>query len=206
MTSQSKFRLVLVIFMAVLVLGGGGLFALYRFWPAPTTQVNQTNQVIGNTHTLVDNTNGITNTNANINTNTNTTEVVNAPLSEPAPDEIRVRSLAQSFTERYGSYSNQNQYENLIRLYTYMSVKLQKETQAYITQQGVQNTSTYAGVTTTVISVAVEKLEADKAVVTVTTRRRESKEGQSASTSSQQARLVMVKVDGKWLVDKFDWQ
>lgn len=200
MNSQAKFKLFILILVALLVLGGVGLFAAYRFYP-------------GNTNTVVNQNNGNQNTNAIVNAVTNTNESagntneVNVNIGgEPLSDEQRVLGLARSFTERYGSFSNQNEFENLERLLIYMTPRLQKETQAFVASQEGKDNSVYYGVTTDAVSVRLEKLEEQKAVVFVSTRRKESREGSATNAFSQTARIVLVKDGGEWLVDKFDWQ
>ncbi|MEK7540063.1 MAG: hypothetical protein AAB558_02340 [Patescibacteria group bacterium] len=202
MTSQTKFKLVILIFVALLVLGGAGLFAVYRFYPN-TAVVNQ-NGINQNTNT-VSNGNGLPNTNE-VGINTNAVNV-NVPVGgEPLPDEDRVLALGRSFTERYGSFSNQNEFENLERLMIYMTAKLQTETNELIASQEGKDNSVYFGVTTDVVSLRLDKLEEKRAVVVVATRRRESKEGSATKVFSQTARIVLVKDSGEWLVDKFEWQ
>lgn len=203
----------MLIFVAVLVLGGAGLFVVYRFYPGligggrgnTNTQVNTnvvSNQNVGNQNSGV-NQNGFPNANQ-IGGNAN--EVNLNVGGEPLPDEDRVLALGRSFTERYGSFSNQNEFENLERLMIYMTAKLQKETNQLIESQAGVDNSVYYGVTTAVVSLSLEKLEGERAVVMVSTRRRESKEGSSANVFSQTARMVLVKEGGEWLVDKFEWQ
>lgn len=210
MTSQAKFKIILVVLVALMVIGGAGLFVAYRFWPSDNS-TSQTNQVT--------NTNTTANTNVPVNTNEvvvnlsnsnqdNQNSNVNTPSGEPLPDENRVLALARSFTERYGSFSNQNEFENLERLFIYMTPKLQQATQEFIDQQSSQQATNdpYYGVTTDVVTITFDKFEEDKAVTFVATRRRESREGEAAVVYSQTARVVMVKQDGEWLVDKFEWQ
>lgn len=212
MTSQTKFKVFILIFVALLVLGGAGLFSVYRFYPGLLSLPNTNAQANTNTGTI--NQNGVSqNTNSNLNALPNSnqpqgnTNVVNVNLGgEPRPDEDRVLALGRSFTERYGSFSNQNDFENLERLMIYMTKRLQTETNQFIASQEGKDNSVYYGVTTSVVSLSVEKLEAQRSVVLVDTRRRESKEGSTTEVFSQTARIVLVKEAGEWLVDKFEWQ
>lgn len=206
MTSQTKFKSLLVALVALLVLGGGGLYAAYVFMPnwfggnVNTNVVNQNN----NTNVVNQNTNGgVVNQNVVIG-NLNT----NQPSGQPLSDENRILALGRSFTERFGSFSNQNEFENLDRLLIYMTPRLQQETQTFITTQSAKQSSAdpYYGVTTDVVSINIDSLEEKKAVVLVDTRRRESKEGEPTSIFSQRTRIVILKQAGEWLVDKFDWQ
>lgn len=205
MTSEAKFRLILMVFLAVLALGGLGLFVVYRYYPSDVLNENivtlNANAAI-QTNTPLQNTNAVV-----VNTNTpvvNTNIIPSAPIS----DEARVTALAKSFTERYGSFSNQNENENLVRLLVYMTAKLQAKTQEFITAQQVknENTDVYYGVTTDAVSTRFEEFTSEKAIVFVSTRRRASKEGEAAVVSSQAGRIVLVKINGEWFVDKFDWQ
>lgn len=210
MTSQSKFKLIMMILVALLVLGGGGLVASYFFFPGllggnvnTTNGSTNTNLVVNATNQIVNNTPDGLNTNIVV-VNTNNTNA----SGEAIPDENRILALGRSFTERYGSFSNQNEFENLSRLLTYMTSRLRQDTQAFITEQEQKQSPTdvYYGVTTDVVSINIETFEDKRAVVMVAARRRESREGENTVVSSQTARLVMVKQQGEWLVDKFEWQ
>lgn len=211
MTSQTKFKVFILVFVALLVLGGAGLFAVYRFYPGLLTSNTNTQT---NTNTGLINQNSV---NQNINSNLNTipnsnetqgnTNVVNVNIGgEPRPDDDRVLALARSFTERYGSFSNQNDFENLERLMIYMTDRLKGETNQFIASQEGKDNSVYYGVTTSVVTINIDKLEDARAVVLVDTRRRESKEGSTTEVFSQTARIVLVEQDQEWLVDKFEWQ
>lgn len=206
MTSQAKFKIILGVLVAVLVLGGGGLVAVYVWLPAQdsTVNVNVSNQVVVNSQ---DNTNtaGLTNTTLN----TNLVEVnTNTPTGAALPDANRILALGRSFTERYGSFSNQNEFENLNRLLTYMTPRLQQSTQEFMASQALKQSSKdpYYGVTTDVVTITIQSQEDKRAVVLVDTRRRESREGQNTTVYSQSAKMVLVKQQGEWLVDKFEWQ
>jgi len=140
---------------------------------------------------------------------------VSAVVPEATPEET-LRSdlsrLAAAFAERFGSYSNQGSFENLLDLKTLMTAKLQEWTDNFIKQSQAASAtnSVYFGVTTKAISVDISSLDegAGTAKITVGAQRRESS-GSMADSSTikyQNLELVFKKVSGEWKVDEATWK
>ncbi len=139
---------------------------------------------------------------------------VSATVPEASAEE-KVRSsisrLAAAFAERYGSYSNQGNFENLLDLKPLMTEKMRAETDSFIEQNKISAADglTYFGVTTKAISANIASIDeaAGTAEITVGTQRRESS-GSMADSSTinyEDLELTLRKVNGEWLVDTAKW-
>lgn len=139
---------------------------------------------------------------------------VSASVPEASAEE-KLRSsisrLAAAFAERYGSYSNQGNFENLFDLESLMTQKMWAETENFIEQNKATpgDDSVYFGVTTKGISVNIAELDdgAGTAKITVGTQRREAS-GSMADNSAikyEDLKLVFQKVNGEWKVDEAKW-
>ncbi|MBU1146245.1 hypothetical protein KKD80_01720 [Patescibacteria group bacterium] len=139
---------------------------------------------------------------------------VSASVPE-ASEEEKLRSsisrLAAAFAERYGSYSNQGNFENLLDLESLMTGKMWAETENFIKQNKTTtgDNSVYFGVTTKALSVNIGSIDegAGTAEITVGTQRRESS-GSMADNSVikyEDLELTFLKVNGEWKVDAATW-
>jgi multidrug efflux pump subunit AcrB len=139
---------------------------------------------------------------------------VSATVPEASMEE-KLRSsisrLAAAFAERYGSYSNQGNFENLLDLKSLMTEKMRAETDNFIEQNkaSAADNSVYSGVTTKAISVNITSIDegAGTAEITVGTQRKESS-GSMADSSTinyEDLELILQKVNGEWMVDAAKW-
>ncbi|MFA5069844.1 MAG: hypothetical protein WC528_01030 [Patescibacteria group bacterium] len=193
-------RIILIVgALLVLILAGLALYWFY-FRPSPANQNtapenNNVNQAI-NSH---QNDNGNENTNTAVNDNTNQTASLGSE---------KIRQVSRIFAERYGSYSNENDFENLVALKTYMTDKFQKETDNYITSEKSKLTGNeaYFGVISEMLSVNVISLTENSAQAAVTLRRTERNETSPTGTYFQNLSLKFVKSGNDWLVSSAAWQ
>lgn len=163
---------------------------------AVTTNVNQT------TNTTPSNANQTTE-NANAVTNTNQAE-------QPSDLESSLKSIASNFAERFGSYSNDSDYENVTKLMIYMSESMKSWADQYIQEQQQANPpgSEYYGIITKALSTNTVSLEEGKgtAEFTVSTQRRENSGGEEANVFYQDITIKFVKEKGNWRVNEVHWQ
>ncbi len=142
-------------------------------------------------------------------------DVVKAPLSkavEEAEKEKRsssanVVSLSKTFTERYGSYSNEAKFANLSDVLPLMSSTFAANTQEFI--DGATAPEEYYGVSTRLITVSVDEYDEGRgrASASITTQR-EIAEGspQDIRIEFQDIALTFITEDGVWKVDSATWQ
>lgn len=189
MSIRSRYIIVLSLTLVVLVTGG---FACKRKEATNTAE---------NANTAV---------NVNL-ANTNVATNVNAAPADPtAQTKQELGQIAMSFAERFGSYSNQNNFENIVDLKPFMSKRMQAWADQYVASGRAKSadTSIYYGVTTRALSSEVTQFNANGPVeFTITTQRREATGTTSnAKVSNQDLTIVFVREDGVWRVDEARWK
>ena len=112
------------------------------------------------------------------NSNKETATLPLVPPTTPAQilkmtEVTSVKVLAKNFTERYGSYSSDNNFANLESLKPLMT----SEMAAYVNKIIADGYSSkdFFGVTTQAVNITVNQLDAETAVVAVNTVRQETK-------------------------------
>ena len=117
-----------------------------------------------------------------------------------------VISLSKTFVERYGSYSNEADFSNLVDVLPLMSDSFASQTESFIEQS--EAPEEYYGVSTSVITVEVvnEDEESGVAQVLVNTQREEAiGSPQNISVKYQEIELEYVMEGGVWKVDSANW-
>lgn len=134
-------------------------------------------------------------------TTANTTVVIDS--------KTKLYQIVRFFTERYGSYSTDNEHENIDSLRPFMTDTMQTTADALITTQTntASNDAVYYGVTTQAANVNIIDYApaATGATVEVVTRRVETTAG-TTKTYTQTARLQLKTINNAWKVDTFKWQ
>lgn len=125
--------------------------------------------------------------------------------------EDNLKKLASNFAERFGSYSNQNQFENFRDLEVLMSEKMKTWTENYILETKAKNpnTSVYYGLTTKAIKANLISLDekAGKAEVLVSAQRWEAKETTTnIKVFYQDIGIKFVFENKEWKVDGAFWK
>lgn len=140
-----------------------------------------------------------------------TNAAVNTTRQAQSTTEQELRQLALSFTERYGSYSNQTDFANLENLLVFMTDDFAGATRSFVASERSKNRDTvvYYGITTKAAAAQTEAFRESQgtAVFLVQTLRREAIGATNNARSYQQSlRITMKKSDGVWKVDAADWQ
>lgn len=139
---------------------------------------------------------------------------VNQPIAQPrelTPEEkltLQKNELmlkARNFVERYGSYSTDAQFANLIELKNEMSDRLWRETEDYILANEKKETKEFYGVTTKVLNVKEEKYSTNEATYLISTQRQEIK-GINQRTFYQEAELMLIKENEEWRTSQIIWK
>lgn len=197
----------IIIIVSVVVLVGLGAAAVYYFYSrTPEPVPNGNTNVVNN-----ENTNVQPNLNqppANNNTNTgNTNEGPQTGETEEDEQEMVLR-LARIFTERYGTFSNRNNFENITNLEPFMTEKMRQESAKFIDESQESGVpEEFYGITTTVKSLElVEFVDGERAVVKVGSQRIETKGTNDPKSFQQEAVLEFNNVDGSWKVNSFTFQ
>jgi hypothetical protein len=139
---------------------------------------------------------------------------VRIPLQQPKeqPDEITAKLVALTlpFVERFGTFSNQNNFENLKDLFPYMTEEFRKKSELLI-QQAVDKPfpQAYTGVVTKALSYKVisANQDAGRGEFLVTTQRREYiGTPTNFKVYTQDIAVTFKKEDSVWLVDGAAWK
>ena len=131
-------------------------------------------------------------------------------VKAPQGIEAELLLMVRPFVERFGSYSNQSEYENLQELLSFMTPRMRTWAEGKIRErQAGETPSLYTGVTTKALAHKVTSLneQAGQAEFLVSTQRRESVGSAGNSKVFTQDIIVkLVKEDSVWLVDGAFWQ
>lgn len=189
MTPRRKLTFIGLIFLLTLILL---LLILWRLWPQTPAAPPPSTPVVPTQ-----------------NTSSRANAAPAAPASVPAPTETQVslQSLAQTFTTRYGSYSNESDFANLLDVQGLMSASFAAATQKTI--DAGMTPSGYYGISTQVLKVTVDAMDdtAGTAQASVTTQREEAKgTPQNQTVVYQTLVLTFVKENGTWKVDSASWK
>ncbi|MGC9048741.1 MAG: hypothetical protein ACP5IX_00760 [Patescibacteria group bacterium] len=132
---------------------------------------------------------------------------VTSPVTIPTVDPITklkndLTIQARVFIERYGTWSNQSNFENFEDLMPFMTDKLKAETQALISEYQKIEKSSYYGLTTNIVSLNLENFIVDeKAEFSASVQQQETKNGQ-VNILYKTVKLTFVKEGTKWLGDE----
>ena len=142
--------------------------------------------------------------------NTNVSEPSTNTAPPPKPDEQgSMKRIAAAFAERFGSYSNVGDFENVLDLKVYMTESMQAWADSYVADARTKPRSAeYSGTTTRAISVDVSAIDEDAgtASLTVKTQRRET--GSTVGSDRvyyQDLKLDFLKSGDVWKVNSVAW-
>ena len=116
-------------------------------------------------------------------------------------------ALARMFIERYGTWSNQSNFENFTDLYFYMTDGLKAETQNFVVNQQADFSADaiYYGLTTRVLSLDLNNIVTDtSAEFSANIQQQETKDGQTA-VLSKKAVLDFIKQGADWKVNQINF-
>ncbi len=137
-------------------------------------------------------------------------EINNQPTNQPPGLNIEIDPTiklqndltltARVFIERYGSWSNQSNFENFEDLYPLMTDSLKTQTQSFIAQQ--QANKTYYSLETKILSLDLTNLVVDtSAEFSASVQQQEIKDSND-STLYKTVKLVLLKQGTDWKVDQ----
>lgn len=129
-------------------------------------------------------------------------------ISEEEKLKAQLAKTAKAFTERYGSYSNHSDFENLRDLEPFITRSLQSSFQQII-NRGSSNDPIYFGVTTKVLKATLEQFAPNQNLIEfkVSTQRHEVVGSTvNSRTYYQDLKLQMLQEGGVWKVNEVEWQ
>ncbi len=124
-------------------------------------------------------------------------------------EEENLKFKAASFAERFGSFSNQSNFQNLMDLKIFMSDKMKKWADAYVTKlrQEQLDDSNFYSIVTKAITEEVQDVDVaqGKATILVHTIRNEQKDKQ-INRFNQDILIKFIRERKIWKVDSANWQ
>lgn len=132
-----------------------------------------------------------------------------ANTQTPSGEEA-AKELAILFAERFGSFSNQTDYENVASLKGFMTSRMQEWADGYVAQGRASTDpgAPYYGITTSAIAAEQQSFDdaAGKAEYLVSAARREVNSAKATDTTfNQQLRVRLARSDNAWKVDEAVW-
>lgn len=195
-------RLFFIISLIVMAILGISLFLIFKPKPTPTIVVD----------------NGVQNGGVNTPTNNNQNGgvVVENPLAggelaknitvKPATkvenQENSVRQLAKIFYERYGTYSSDNNYQNILDVKTLVTPEYWQTLSAKI-KSAPDTSQPFVGVTATVLMMELSEIKDADAKVYLKANINEEKNSVIANRY-QELTVSLTKKDGAWFVSAID--
>ena len=118
-------------------------------------------------------------------------------------EQAGVTQLARVFTERYGTYSTQNDSQNIKEVESLCTRALWSKISARIGASA--DNQNFVGVTTRVITTDLVSWNGSTATIELRTMRTEEKSG-NVTNKYQNAEAKLIKSGENWLVDQFVWK
>ena len=131
---------------------------------------------------------------------------VTAQEKQTRTEAAGVIALSKLFTERYGSWSNEADFQNVRDLIPLRSKSFAATTTANLATKSIP--TGFYGITTRVITVTVLKNDEKAGIAKIdldTQRQEERGSAQNTSIKYQKIELTFVKESGVWLVDSATW-
>ena len=126
-----------------------------------------------------------------------------ATVKPPTTEEMMKNSAKQTakiFIERYGTYSTDNNSENIYAVQSIVTLSLWQDISRHI---GTPPSAVFVGVTTNVVAINVVEFSADNAKVEMSVQRITTR-GSSTEKTNEKTSVRLVKTNDVWLVDSFE--
>lgn len=117
-----------------------------------------------------------------------------------------LKKMAFAIAERFGSYSNQGKFGNIIDLKVYMNEEMKDWADDYVAEEREKEYSgEYYGITTTALSGEVLTFNNDTADILINTRRKEVS-GTEETVFDQDIKISFEKTSSDWKISGAYWQ
>jgi len=116
------------------------------------------------------------------------------------------RQMAELFAERYGSYSNQGEYENLRDLLPIMTARYRRSTETFLKTAEAVPGQPFEGVTSKKVSTQIRDLDEDSAVIAVALQQERTSGSAAPAIGYRTLRMELQLVGSDWRVDASSWE
>ena len=127
------------------------------------------------------------------------------PVSYEEKEKAQLQQLVSAFVERYGSYSNQTDFENLTDLMPFMSQSLKRWAENLIDSKRVNShgQAPYYGVTTKVLKTEIIEFTDELVKIKVATQKSEMfGTDYNSKVSYEDLTVSLIKEEGVWRVNE----
>jgi len=126
-------------------------------------------------------------------------------------DKSNLEKKASSFAERFGSYSNQSNYENISSLKVFMSKKMKIWADKFIKEarEKEEDSSVYNGVRTKALiseMINFDKAKGEAKILVKTQKVKTNGESGNPVSKQEDILIIFIKENGVWKVDGAFWQ
>lgn len=128
--------------------------------------------------------------------------ILTAPAS---PGRTAGQQMAELFAERFGSYSNLGDYQNLRDLLPVMTASMRAKTEKYLATADTTPGQPFEGVSSERVSTIVRSLDTDSAVIAVSLQQ-ERTSGSTITTGYRTLRMELRKIGDDWRIDAAAWE
>ncbi|NTU98535.1 hypothetical protein HGA64_00800 [Candidatus Falkowbacteria bacterium] len=131
------------------------------------------------------------------------------PATQEELNEEGVLRLATSFAERFGSYSNHSNFQNMTDLELFMTERMKNWSIQYVKELKLKQTGAvnYFGITSKAITKKMTTFDnaGGKAKAVIQLQRREVGSGAAAASYGQSLEINLIKEGNAWKVDEARW-
>jgi hypothetical protein len=134
---------------------------------------------------------------------------LNPPSAAVTEGRTAAAQMAELFAERYGSYSNQGDFQNLRDLLPVMTDGYRAKTEAYLATAAAADLANYQGVTSLKISTQVHNYDESGGNAVIAVNLQQQKSGVASGTQAVSYRslsMELKKVGDSWKVDSATWE
>lgn len=121
-------------------------------------------------------------------------------------EKQKVLNFSILFTERFGSFSNQGDYQNIKDVMPLMTTSMQEWAKGFIDDNGDFG-AVYVGTSTKVVSTNIKNIDlgSGRAEIDIETQRIETRTGEEDKVYFQTLNVNLLKVGNDWLIDFAKW-
>ena len=121
--------------------------------------------------------------------------------------ENQLLAIARTFTERYGSFSNQGGFLNLLDLEPIVTISLWHDLEDSHNEQKNLASKEYFGITTRALSLKILETDENSARISAQTQREEGRGSPPVKrVYYEELELSLVNSGGRWLVESSRWK
>lgn len=202
MTRRNFFIILIAVVIVVFIIVAAAFAPTLKRKPKAGNNENEVNSFFNT------NAPGLGSNSANANVNSADTENI-IYTKEPSTQAVLL-AIAVTFAEKYGSFSSDGNFENLLDAKHFMSDRMKDWTDDYIRKNKALKNGSFYGVTTRAIKPEILSMNSEEtqAQVLVNTQQEEFSEEVSSRGRILYKRLVLdfIKVNNVWKVDAAVWQ